>query len=96
MTGSLTRVAGEDVGTYAIGQGDLDNGNYTITYVSADLTITPKTLTLSVTGNDKAYDGATDATVTTGSLVGIEGGDTVNVVSPSDFDFGDANAGEDK
>ena len=41
FTGSLTRAAGETVGTYAIQQGTLTAGaNYTITYVGADLTIT--------------------------------------------------------
>jgi len=37
LTGSLARTSGEDVGTYAIGQGTLANSNYTITYVGAQL-----------------------------------------------------------
>jgi len=41
ITGSLSRAAGEAVGTYAIQQGTLTAGNnYEITYVGADLTIT--------------------------------------------------------
>jgi hypothetical protein len=42
-------VAGEDVGTYPITQGTLSaGGNYTITFVSADFTITPETTTTSL------------------------------------------------
>ncbi|MCP6204861.1 hypothetical protein NL465_29600, partial [Klebsiella pneumoniae] len=32
VTGALTRIAGEAVGTYVITQGTLDTENYTITY----------------------------------------------------------------
>src|SRR5207253_2719834 len=42
FTGSLTRFAGADVGTYSIRQGTLAlSANYALTYVGADLTITP-------------------------------------------------------
>lgn len=44
LTGTLTRASGEDVGTYAIGQGSVTNANnpnYDITFVGADLTVTP-------------------------------------------------------
>ena len=72
LTGSLARTSGEDVGTYAIGQGTLANSNYTITYVGADLTITQRPITLTATATTKQY-GAADPTfdysVTTGSLV---------------------------
>ena len=44
LTGSLSRVAGEDVGSYAITQGSLAaNANYTISYVGANLAITKAT-----------------------------------------------------
>ncbi|QQS07092.1 MAG: hypothetical protein IPK50_09395 [Fibrobacterota bacterium] len=40
FTGALSRASGEDVGEYAIGQGNLSAGsNYDITFVGADLTI---------------------------------------------------------
>ena len=72
LTGSLDRVGGESVNTYAIGQGTLANSNYTITYVGADLTITQRPITVTATATTKQY-GATDPTfeysVTTGSLV---------------------------
>jgi hypothetical protein len=40
FTGSLTRATGESVGTYPIRIGTLNNTNYTITFVGANLTIT--------------------------------------------------------
>jgi len=43
FTGVLSRAPGEKPGTYAILQNNLGNGNYTITYVGANLTITKKT-----------------------------------------------------
>ena len=39
FVGALSRVTGEDVGTYAITQGTLANSNYTITFVPADFSI---------------------------------------------------------
>ena len=53
FSGLLARTAGENVGAYAITQGTLAlSPNYTITYVSANLTITP--LGITVTADDKA------------------------------------------
>ncbi len=49
--GTLTRTAGENVGTYTITQGTVSNTNYTITYNSALLTI--NRLPVTVTGDDK-------------------------------------------
>ncbi|WP_439127437.1 proprotein convertase P-domain-containing protein [Polaribacter sp.] len=42
LTGSLSRVPGETVGTYAITIGSLSNIKYTINFVSANFTITDK------------------------------------------------------
>ena len=40
FTGTLTRVAGENIGNYAVNQGSLIAGsNYTISYASANFTI---------------------------------------------------------
>ena len=48
FSGALTRAAGEDVGTHAIQQGTLTlGGNYTLTFVGADLTITPRPVTVT-------------------------------------------------
>ena len=57
FTGSLTRVAGEAKGTYAISQGTLASANYNITFVGADFTITNKSLTITADSDTKVYDG---------------------------------------
>ena len=59
LTGALTRVAGEDVGSYSITQGgvtDANNTNYTITYVANNFAITTKAITVTAnTGQTKIY-----------------------------------------
>jgi gliding motility-associated-like protein len=56
FTGSLTRNAGENAGTYAINQGTLAlNSNYTLTYNSGNLTITPAALTITADNKSKVY-----------------------------------------
>jgi protocatechuate 3,4-dioxygenase beta subunit len=76
LTGSLTRAAGETVagGPYAITQGTLAaSGNYDLTFVAAQLTITKRPLTVTAADKTKVYgdnDPALTHTVTSGSLVG--------------------------
>ncbi|MGE3190080.1 MAG: MBG domain-containing protein [Vicinamibacterales bacterium] len=79
LSGALTRAAGEAVGSYAIGRGTVAaNGNYTLTYVPADLTITPRPITVTADPQTKVY-GSADPTftyqVTGGTLVN---GDTLS------------------
>jgi len=73
LTGSLTRVAGEPVGTYAIQQGSVTAGpNYLITFVPANFTITQRPITVSADAKSKIYGEADPAftyQVTTGNLV---------------------------
>ena len=61
---------GTPVGTVAITQNTLSNTNYNITYVSADLTITPATLT--VTGS-KTYDGSIVISGSDLTVAGVNG-----------------------
>jgi len=60
FSGALSRVSGENVGSYAIIQNTLSAGtNYSITFVSASFSITPKPVTISVTsGQSKVYGSA--------------------------------------
>lgn len=56
FSGALTRAAGEDIGTYAIGRGTLAlNGNYELTYVGADLTIGTTAITVTANPQSKVY-----------------------------------------
>ena len=91
MTGALDRLAGENVGSYGIGQGTLAAGsNYTLAYTGADLTITPRALSIV----------AHDVTKTVGDTVtflgaeftatGLISGDSVTAVT---LTSGGAHAG---
>ncbi|WP_026955534.1 MBG domain-containing protein [Algoriphagus vanfongensis] len=81
LTGTLARVAGEDVDMYAINLGTLDAGaNYTISYTGADFEITPATLTIIAdSGQTKVY-GSTDP-VFTYEVIGYQNGDTESILT---------------
>ena len=55
LTGSLTREEGNDVGTYTISQGTLNNANYDITFNNAVFTITQKAITVNAENKTKVY-----------------------------------------
>lgn len=63
LTGGLMRTAGENVGSYAINQGALMAGNYTIVYSGANFGIAPALLTIT----------ANDAVKTLGSTTNFTG-----------------------
>jgi gliding motility-associated-like protein len=99
LNGSLTRLAGEPVGTYAIQQNDLttaNNPNYTITYVGDNFTITTAPLSITgITGANKIYDGTTIATINgTASYVGLVAADAgLAVTGIPSFNFNNKNVG---
>ena len=72
FSGALSRAAGESVGTHAIEQGTLTlGGNYTLTFVGADLTVTPRPVTVTADGQTKVYgdpDPALTYHITSGTL----------------------------
>ncbi|WP_106790864.1 MBG domain-containing protein [Aquimarina sp. Aq78] len=76
FTGSLTRVTGENLGTYVINQGTLSTGsNYTLSYVSDDLTIGQRAIEITADAKSKTYgdiDPAFTYQITSGSLVGSD------------------------
>ncbi|CAN0137695.1 unnamed protein product, partial [Phaeothamnion confervicola] len=48
FSGALARNAGENIGSYAINKGSLDPGsNYALTYAGANLSVTPRSITLT-------------------------------------------------
>ncbi|WP_299708600.1 MBG domain-containing protein [uncultured Pontibacter sp.] len=73
LTGSLTRDAGEDVGTYAIKQGSLvATANYALTYEGADFVISKRDVTVTADAKSKTYgddDPELTYVVTSGSVV---------------------------
>jgi hypothetical protein len=96
FTGGLSRVTGENVGLYAIQQNTLalsTSTNYSLTYVGANLTITQKPVTASITASDKTYEGTNTATITTCSISGKVVGDDVGcTVTNAHFASSNANA----
>ncbi|MDP9320814.1 MAG: hypothetical protein M3P16_06940, partial [Chloroflexota bacterium] len=76
FSGSLTRAAGENVGTYAIAKGTVTLGtNYTLSYVGANLVIGARPVTITADAKSKTYgasDPALTYAITTGSLVGTD------------------------
>jgi hypothetical protein len=55
LGGDLSRIVGTDVGSYAITQGSLANGNYAISYTGADLSITERPVTVVADSLDRPY-----------------------------------------
>ncbi|OGU17633.1 MAG: hypothetical protein A2076_09125, partial [Geobacteraceae bacterium GWC2_53_11] len=79
MSGSLSRVAGENVGVYAIGQGTVAvsaPANYTVNYNSDNLTIGAAPLTITVAAQSKTY-GTVDPALTY-SVTGLVAPDTMS------------------
>ncbi|WP_188444325.1 MBG domain-containing protein, partial [Belliella aquatica] len=70
LTGTLSRDNGEEVGNYAINQGDLSsNDNYGISFTGADFTIIPATVTdVEFKDDSFVYDGTAKSLVITGEL----------------------------
>ncbi|MGN6510461.1 MAG: MBG domain-containing protein, partial [Chitinophaga sp.] len=74
FTGSLSRTAGENVGDHAINQGTLAlNDNYTLSYTSENLTVTPKAVTVTAEVKTKVYGEADPALTYTVSPALITG-----------------------
>src|SRR5205823_2909173 len=69
-------VAGETIGNYAINQGTLTAGtNYTLTFNSANLTITPTPITVNADPKSKVYgtaDPVLTSQITSGALIGSD------------------------
>ncbi len=83
LTGSQSRAAGENVGTYAINQGTLavsdGNGgaNYSITYVGDNFAITPRGITITANSGQSKVIGDPDPLLTFSVSVGsLAGGDS--------------------
>ncbi|MBP6181431.1 MBG domain-containing protein [Flavobacterium sp.] len=75
--GALTRVAGENIGNYAITQGSLSAGsNYTISYVSKDFAITAKPITVTATASQTKVYGTTDPVFAYSVLPSLVSGDS--------------------
>ena len=87
FTGALSRVAGENVGAYAITLGDLSaGGNYALNLVSSDFSITPAAAALTLSNLTQVYDGTPKPVTVVTSPAGLAYGVTYNgsAVPPTD------------
>ncbi|MBQ9685758.1 MAG: sortase [Oscillospiraceae bacterium] len=90
VTFTLSREAGEEIGTYTITPtGDATQGNYTVSYETGTLTILPVgTLILNAAGWEGVYDGVSHAVTATVNVPGaaieysVDGGVTWTTVVP--------------
>ena len=86
LSGTLSRDAGEAVGSYAITQGTLvANGDYDITFVSDNFEITKATLTVTADANQNKVYGTADPTLTY-TVTGLANGDTEATVLSGTLD----------
>ena len=84
FSGTLGRAAGENVGTYAITQGSLNNNNYLISLTAADLTITARPITLHATSKSKIYgepDPNLGISITSGTLGSVTVSDELSDIT---------------
>ncbi|WP_207422857.1 MBG domain-containing protein [Desertivirga brevis] len=82
FSGSLTREAGENAGSYSIRQGTLAlSANYNLSYNSANLTIAQKALTVTVNNQTKTY-GALNPSLTV-TYSGLVNGETTLNPAPT-------------
>ncbi len=68
-----------DFGSLALGNGTGLASNYTLAGGTDWVTVTPKALTITATGNNKVYDGTTVATLGTFSVTGLIQGDNAQI-----------------
>lgn len=92
FSGSLSRVAGENAGTYEINKNTLSLGdNYALTFVPAQLTINKKALTVTVDDKAKTYGDSNPAF--TVQYTGLVNGETIISPAPTFNTSATANSG---
>jgi hypothetical protein len=81
LTFSTTATAGSAVGTYPVTPAGLTSSNYTITYVTGTLTVTPAVLTITANNETKAY-GAANPALTVGYSGFVNGDTAASLTTP--------------
>ena len=96
---TYTATVPADAGTYTVKATFAANDNYAEATATADFTIGPKALTVSVAANNKTYDGTTTAELNDAALVGVVEADADRVTleaSGVTAAFDSKDAGTDK
>ncbi len=85
FSGTLSRAAGENVGTYAITVGSLSAGsNYTVAFTSANVNITARPITVTAASDSKVYDATINSSATPVITGTLATGDTPNFTQTFD------------
>ena len=94
---SISRVSGENAGMYTVTPSGAADSNYSISFVTTTFSITKAPLTVTgLEGDDKVYDGTTEATASgTPGLSGILSNDVVVLEGSPVFTFESAELGTD-
>ena len=92
---SISRAAGEDVDTYTITPSAAADSNYSVSFVTADLSITQATLSITgLIGKNKVYDETTTASKTGDPILeGVLLNDDVSLGGSPIFTFESPNPG---
>jgi hypothetical protein len=77
-------------GSYVLTAGGQTAANYSLSYVPGTLTVSAKTITATLTANDKVYDGMTAATGSL-TLVGLVGSETLGKAFTATFNSKDVS-----
>ena len=93
LSGKATRLAGENVGTYKMLQGTLNNSNYNITFISDILTINKRNASVEIKALGKTYDGQDTATCEY-RLYNVLSSDEIEIQIEAKFD--NKNVGQNK
>lgn len=94
---SISRAAGEVVGAYTITPSAAADSNYSVSFITADFSITAASLTITgLTEDNKVFDGTTNATASgTPVLSGVVSDNDVVLGGTPVFTFASAELGTD-
>ncbi len=93
--GNRLNSAPSDAGSYVLRAAAAETADYTAAVLDLKVTIVPRKVAITVSAEDKVYDGTDKAKVTAAIAGGVLSGDNVSIANPEGT-FSDKNVGEKK